>query len=74
MYHLEEFCKHIEKCASDVRETVPDDMTTKEIYNLALRGDEIAIETFKTTSEVLGRSLANLILILDPEAIFCLEE
>jgi glucokinase len=37
---------------------------------LALRGDEIAIETFKTTSEVLGRSLANLILILDPEAIF----
>lgn len=59
-----------EKCASDVRETVPDDMTTKEIYNLALRGDEIAIETFKTTSEVLGRSLANLILILDPEAIF----
>lgn len=59
-----------EKCAYDVRETVPDDMTTKEIYNLALRGDEIAIETFKTTSEVLGRSLANLILILDPEAIF----
>ena len=59
-----------EKCASDVRETVPDDMTTKEIYNLALRGDEIAIETFKTTSEVVGRSLANLILILDPEAIF----
>ena len=59
-----------ETCASDVRETVPDDMTTKEIYNLALRGDEIAIETFKTTSEVLGRSLANLILILDPEAIF----
>ncbi|HOL74663.1 MAG TPA: ROK family protein [Bacteroidales bacterium] len=59
-----------EKCASDVRETVPDDMTTKEIYNLALRGDEIAIETYKTTGEVLGRSLANLILILDPEAIF----
>lgn len=59
-----------EKCASNDREIVPDEMTTKEIYNLALRGDEIAIKTFKTTSEVLGRSLANLILILDPEAIF----
>lgn len=59
-----------EKCASNDREIVPDEMTTKEIYNLALRGDKIAIETFKTTSEVLGRSLANLILILDPEAIF----
>ncbi|MDD3629585.1 MAG: ROK family protein, partial [Bacteroidales bacterium] len=59
-----------EKCASNDREIVPDEMTTKEIYNLALRGDEIAIETYKTTGEVLGRSLANLILILDPEAIF----
>jgi len=59
-----------EKCASNDREIVPNEMTTKEIYNLALRGDEIAIETYKTTGEVLGRSLANLILILDPEAIF----
>lgn len=59
-----------EKCASNDREIVQDEMTTKEIYNLALRGDEIAIETYKTTGEVLGRSLANLILILDPEAIF----
>jgi glucokinase len=59
-----------EICASNDREIVPYEMTTKEIYNLALRGDEIAIKTFKTTSEVLGRSLANLILILDPEAIF----
>lgn len=59
-----------EICASNDREIVPYEMTTNEIYNLALRGDEIAIKTFKTTSEVLGRSLANLILILDPEAIF----
>lgn len=59
-----------EKCAYNDREIAPDEMTTKEIYNLALIGDKLAIETYKTTGEVLGRSLSNLILILDPEAIF----
>ncbi|HPB19819.1 MAG TPA: ROK family protein, partial [Bacteroidales bacterium] len=59
-----------EECASNGREFVPEEMTTKEIYNLALKGDKIAIKTYKITGEALGCSLANLILILDPEAIF----
>lgn len=45
-------------------------ITTKEIYQLALKGDNVAIETYNQTAKVLGKALANLILILDPEAIF----
>lgn len=45
-------------------------ITTKEIYQLALNGDEIAIKTYNQTANILGKSLSNLILILDPEAIF----
>jgi len=59
-----------EECASNGREFISEEMTTKEIYNLALNGDKIAIQTYKITGEALGHSLANLILILDPEAIF----
>jgi len=45
-------------------------ITTKEIYQLATKGDEVAVETYNRTAKVLGKSLSNLILILDPEAIF----
>jgi len=45
-------------------------ISIKELYQLALKGDKIAIETFNKTSEILGKSLSSLILILNPEAIF----
>ena len=45
-------------------------ISIKELYQMALNGDPMAIETFNITSEILGKSLSNLILILNPEAIF----
>ncbi|GAB4447891.1 MAG: ROK family protein [Bacteroidales bacterium] len=46
------------------------EITTKQIYNWALKGDSISRETLNITAKYLGNSLSNLILILDPEAIF----
>lgn len=54
-----------EICANDKIE-----ITTKDIYDLALKGNKEATETYNKTGEVLGHSLANLVMILDPEAIF----
>lgn len=45
-------------------------ITPKEIYQMATKGDAVAVETYNRTAKVLGKSLSNLILILDPEAIF----
>lgn len=47
-----------------------DAITTKEIFLLAQNKDPIAIKTYEQTAILLGRSLSQLILILDPEAIF----
>lgn len=47
-----------------------EEITTKKIYNLAIEGDVLAKETFSITAKYLGNSLSNLVLILDPEAIF----
>lgn len=46
------------------------DMTSKMIYDAALKGDMIAINTFKYTAKILGEALANLVTITSPEAIF----
>lgn len=40
------------------------------IYNLALDGDEIAIEAFNKTGEILGFALANSVCYTRPEKIF----
>ncbi len=46
------------------------DMTSKIICDAALKGDLIAINTFKYTAKILGEALANIITITSPEAIF----
>lgn len=45
-------------------------MTAKDIYNAALKGDEIALLAFERTGEILGKALANSIAYLSPKAIF----
>lgn len=59
-----------EICAKNNIEIIIGDISTKDIYDLAQNGNKEAIETYKITGEVLGHSLANLVMILDPEAIF----
>jgi glucokinase len=46
------------------------EITTLHIYQMAVQGDAIAIAAFEKTARVLGESLANLVMTLDPEAIF----
>lgn len=46
------------------------DMTAKMVYDAAVLKDPIALEVFEFTGEILGRSLADAVHYLGPEAIF----
>ncbi|HOZ51447.1 MAG TPA: ROK family protein [Chitinophagaceae bacterium] len=44
-------------------------ITSKDIYDAAVEGDELALEIFEFTGKILGQSLADAIAITSPEAI-----
>ncbi len=46
------------------------DMTSKIIYNAAVKGDKIALEVFELTGKYLGQGLADTVHHLSPEAVF----
>ncbi len=46
------------------------DMTAKMVYDAAEQSDPIALEVFQYSGELLGRSLADTVHYLSPEAIF----
>ncbi len=52
-----------------LRKLVHKDITAKQIYDAALKGDNIAKEVFKYTGEILGEALANFVMFSSPEAI-----
>jgi glucokinase len=45
------------------------DMTSKQIFDLAVAGDAIASEAFERTARILGMKLADAVAHLSPEAI-----
>ncbi|MBK9958263.1 MAG: ROK family protein [Chitinophagaceae bacterium] len=45
------------------------DLTSKTVYECAIRGDNIANEIFEFTGEILGESLANFVMFSSPEKI-----
>ena len=45
------------------------DLTSKTVYECAIRGDNIANEIFEFTGEILGGSLANFVMFSSPEKI-----
>ncbi len=49
---------------------VDDNLSSKELYSRALKGDEVAVKAFEYTGEMLGKSLTGYIALLSPEAIF----
>ena len=55
---------------SELRSIPFNEMTSKIICDAALKGDLIAINTFKYTGKMLGEALANIVAITSPEAIF----
>lgn len=46
------------------------ELTSKMVYEAAIQNDPIALEVFAYTGEILGRSLADAVHYLSPEAIF----
>jgi len=46
------------------------DMTSKQIFDLAAQGDSIALDAFDRTARILGMKLADAVAHLSPEAIF----
>lgn len=55
---------------SELRSIPFNEMTAKLVCEAALKGDMIAINTFKYTGKMLGEALANAVAITSPEAIF----
>ena len=45
-------------------------LTSKDIFDAARKGDEIALTVFEITGDILGQALADTINITSPEAIF----
>jgi glucokinase len=46
------------------------ELTSKDVHVAALNNDAIAIEAFKITGEILGRSLADVVSFTSPSVIF----
>lgn len=58
------------KYESILKNIKPEDITSRMIYDAALKGDKLAIEAFNFTSRLLGSKLADIVAITSPEAIF----
>lgn len=55
---------------SALRDIPPTKLTSKDIYDAAEAGDEIALEAFEITGELLGKAMANMVAFSSPEAFF----
>jgi glucokinase len=55
---------------SKLREIAYKDLTSKDIYDAAMEGDELAQECFEITGEILGNKICDFVAFSSPEAIF----
>lgn len=55
--------------ASLLRDHSINDLTSKNVYEAAIKGDEIANDIFEFTGQILGESLANFVMFSSPSAI-----
>lgn len=53
---------------SALRNVADGRLTTLDIYNAAMQGDELALKVFRKTGEILGKACANFATFLSPEA------
>lgn len=44
-------------------------ITSKDVYDAAVKGDKVALEIFQRTGEILGRAIVDFIAFSSPEAI-----
>ncbi|MCD7930909.1 MAG: ROK family protein [Tannerellaceae bacterium] len=54
---------------SVLRDLDPDAITSKDVFDAAMKGDPIALEIFKTAGTMLGEAFADFIAFSSPEAI-----
>ncbi len=60
-----------ERCeSSPLREMTHHEITSKKVFELAQKGDKIALEAFDQTARILGMKLADAVAHTSPEAIF----
>lgn len=57
------------KDPSILRELNPEEITSKDVYDAAIKGDSLAKEIFEMTGQVLGESFADFVAFSSPEAI-----
>ena len=55
---------------SEMRDIPFNKLTSKDIYDFAVKGDKLALKAFEFTADILGRKLADLCTVVSPEAIF----
>lgn len=55
---------------SALREIPFSKMTSSDVYNEAIKGDELALQCFEMTGKILGEKLADTVAHTSPEAIF----
>lgn len=54
---------------SILREMNPDEITSKDVYDAAVKGDKVALEIFEFTGNMLGEAFADFVAFSSPEAI-----
>ncbi len=54
---------------SPLRDIDMESISAKDVYDAAEKGDEVALDIFRTTGQILGRSLADFVKFSAPEAI-----
>ena len=59
----------IRKDDSLLRELDPDNITSKDVYDAAMKGDKMAQEIFEFTGNILGEAFADFVAFSSPEAI-----
>ena len=52
-----------------LREFDPEKITSKDVYEAAIKGDKLALEIFEFTGNILGEALADFVAFSTPEAI-----
>ena len=59
----------IRKDESVLRDLDPDEITSKDVYDAAMKNDKIALEIFEATGTMLGEAFADFVAFSSPEAI-----
>lgn len=59
----------IRKDESLLRDIDPDEITSKDVYDAAMKNDKIALEIFEFTGRMLGEAFADFVAFSSPEAI-----